>query len=152
VSRTSDNSAVDRDPVSTTERTVRSYLQAFATADADVIAGHVADEFVNEHTSGLGSGCVGKAAYRDRLPAFLADMVDLSYEVEDLVVDGERAAAFYTMTASWQGKVAISIRGVQRFVVRDDLIHRRTDYWDSSVFLTQTDPAARTALERFGVR
>jgi predicted ester cyclase len=136
---------------SATERVVRSYLDAFATADPDTIARHVADDFVNEHTAGLGTGCVGKAAYRKRLPGFLADMVGLRYELEDLVVDADRAAAFYTMTASWHGEVPISIRGVQRFTVRDNLIQQRTDYWDSAVFLVQAVPAVRTALEPFGI-
>jgi predicted ester cyclase len=152
VSEARENSTIEPGAMSAAERVVRSYLQAFAGADADVIAGHVADGFINEHTAGLGTGCVGKAAYRDRLPGFLADMVGLQYEVEDLLIDGERAAAFYTMTASWQGDVPISIRGVQRFVVRNDLIRHRTDYWDSAVFLAQADPAARTALATYGIR
>jgi predicted ester cyclase len=149
VSEARENSVTDSGAMSATERVVRSYLRA--GADADLIAGHVADGFINEHTAGLGTGCVGKAAYRDRLPGFLADMVDLHYEVEDLLIDGERAAAFYTMTASWQGNVPISIRGVQRFVVHDDLIRHRTDYWDSAVFLAQADPAARAAMAAYGI-
>ena len=147
-------SNIERAPaeaMSAVERVVRSYLDAFATADVDLIAGHVADDFVNEHTAGLGSGCVGRAAYRDRLPDFLTDMVGLVYEIEDLVVDGDRAAAFYTMTASWQGTVPISIRGVQRLVVRETRITHRTDYWDSAVFLAQADPAAAAALANFGI-
>jgi len=152
VSEARENSSTDPGAMSATERVVRSYLQAFATADADLIAGHVADGFINEHTAGLGSGCIGRAAYRDRLPGFLADMADLRYEIEDLLIDGERAAAFYTMTASWQGNVPIFIRGVQRFVVSDDLIRHRTDYWDSAVFLAHADPEARTALATYGIR
>jgi ketosteroid isomerase-like protein len=31
----------------------------------------------------------------------------------------------------------IAVRGVMRFVVRDGLIARRTDYWDSLVFQRQ---------------
>lgn len=152
VSTTSKDPHHDREAVTPTERTARSYLEAFATADPDTIAAHVADDFINEHTAGLGTGCAGKAAYRERLPRFLADMVGLRYEIEDLVVDGDTVAAFYTMTASWQGEVPISIRGVQRIVVRDDLIQHRTDYWDSAVFLAQADPTARAALEPFGIR
>jgi ketosteroid isomerase-like protein len=152
VHRTSDNSTPDSpaDPITTS--VIRSYLDAFATGDADRIADHVADDFVNEHTAGLGVGCVGKASYRERLPGFLADMADVRYDIEDLVVDGDRGAAFYTMTASWQGAVPISVRGVQRLVVHDGLISHRTDYWDSAVFLTQADPVARAALAEFGVR
>ena len=32
----------------------------------------VTDDFVNEHTSALGSGCVGKAEYASRVPGFMA--------------------------------------------------------------------------------
>jgi predicted ester cyclase len=152
VSRADDDSRSEGRRESTTEDVVRSYLAAFATADPDTIADHVTDDFVNEHTAGLGTGCTGKTAYRGRLAGFLADMVGLRYEIEDLVVDGERGAAFYKMTASWQGQVPISIRGVQRFVVRDGLICHRTDYWDSAVFLAQADPTAKAALEPFGIR
>jgi predicted ester cyclase len=117
---------------------VRSYLTSFATADPATIAAHVSDGFVNEHTSTLGSSSVGRSAYLERLPNFLADMVDLNYAIEDLVHDGDRVAAFYTMTAKWQGETAISIRGVQRLVVADGLITHRTDYWDSGTFVEQT--------------
>ena len=65
---------------------------------------------------------MGRSANLDRLPGFLGDMVELCYEIEDLVVDGSAVAAFYTMTAKWQGEAPISIRGVQRLVIADGLI------------------------------
>ena len=151
MNRTSDNSASISSRRADTERVVRAYLDAFSTGDADRIAAHVTDDFVNEHTAGLGAGCVGRAVYHERLRGFLADMAGLRYEIEDLLVDGERGAAFYTMTASWQGTVPISIRGVQRLAVHDGLICHRTDYWDSAVFLAQADPAARAALAELGI-
>ncbi len=139
---------------------VASYLASFAGGDPDAIAAHVSEDFVNEHTAALGSGCVGRAAYRERLPAFLADMVGLDYAVEDLVVDTDaaapddagRVAAFYRMTARWQGDAPFTVRGVQRLEVADGLITRRTDYWDSAVFLAQVSPDAAAALAPFGVR
>lgn len=121
---------------------VRSYLGSFADRDPVQIAAHVAVDFVNEHTSTLASGCEGKVAYLERLPGFLADMVDLNYEIEQLVVEGATVAAFYTMTALWQGGAPLRIRGVQRLVVRDGLIAHRTDYWDSQVFLDQTQESS----------
>ena len=66
-------------------------------------------------------------------------------------MEGSEVAAFYTMTARWQGEHPISVRGVQRLVVADGLITHRTDYWDSAVFLTQTSEAARSALTPFGI-
>lgn len=129
----------------------RSYLESFATGSAEAIAAHVSPDFINEHTSALGAGCVGQAEYRQRLVDFLADMVDLRYEIEHLIVENSEVAAFYTMTARWQGEHPISIRGVQRLVVADGLITHRTDYWDSATFLTQSSEPARTALTPFGI-
>lgn len=119
---------------------VRSYLASFDGRDPDRIAAHVSTDFSNEHTAALGSGCIGRAAYLERLPRFLADMTDLHYDVEHLVVEGDSVAVFYTMTARWQGETPIEIRGAQRLEVTNGHIDRRVDYWDSKVFLDQIDP------------
>lgn len=116
---------------------VRSYLASFLSREPAVIAGHVSDDFINEHTSALATGCVGKAAYLERLPAFLGDMAELEYRIEQLIVEGDEVAAFYTMTARWQGESPIEIRGVQRLRVAGGQINHRTDYWDSGTFLAQ---------------
>ncbi len=120
------------------------YLNAFATGDADAVAAFVTDDFVNEHTAALGSGCTGIAEYRQRLPAFLASMPGLAYEVEDVVAEGERVCAAYTLRTTVNER-EIAVRGVMRFVVRDGRIAHRIDYWDSLVFQRQAgltiDPA-----------
>lgn len=114
----------------------RRYLEAFGSDDADAVAALVTDDFVNEHTAALGSGCVGRDEYRRRLPGFLGSMPGLRYEVEDVISDGDRAAASYTLHAVVNGR-PIAVRGMMRFEVRDGLIARRTDYWDSLVFQRQ---------------
>jgi steroid delta-isomerase-like uncharacterized protein len=113
-----------------------SYLLAFGSGDADQVVDCVTDDFVNEHTSALGSGCVGKAEYARRVPGFLASMPELRYEIEDVVADGDRVFAAYTLHARVNDR-AVSVRGAMRFVVRDGLIAHRTDYWDSLVFQRQ---------------
>jgi len=143
--------ALREGPTMTPAETARSYLRAFANGDPVAIADHVSDDFVNEHTAALGSGCVSKDGYLQRLPGFLTDMQDLRYDVEDLIVDGDRVAAFYSMTARWKGGAPIEVRGVQRLEVHEGLIRHRTDYWDSATFLVQADPAARAALGEFGI-
>jgi ketosteroid isomerase-like protein len=60
----------------------------------------------------------------------------LRYEVEDTVSDGDRVVAAYVLTAEVSGR-PIRIRGIMRIWVRDGLIERRVDYWDSKVFLDQ---------------
>ncbi len=112
------------------------YLNAFSTGDPDAVAAFVTDDFVNEHTAALGSGCTGIAEYRQRLPGFLASMPGLKYEVEDLVAEGDRVCAAYTLRTTANDR-PIAVRGVMRFVVRGDRIAHRIDYWDSLVFQRQ---------------
>ena len=119
---------------------VRSYLHSFATGDPDAIAAHVTDEFVNEHTSALGSSCTGRHEYLARLPGFLAAFPGLCYEVERVVVDGDHAVAAYRMTATSEGH-PVDLRGVMVFELDGDRIARRTDYWDSLTYLRQVGQA-----------
>ena len=129
-----------------------SYLAAFGSRDPARIASHVSEDFINRHTSVLGgAGCDGKAAYLERLPGFIASMVDLHYEAERLVADGPDVAAFYTMTGRWQGGAEFSLRGVQHLRIEDGRITQRTDYWDSAGFLAQVDPAAAETLSQLGL-
>jgi ketosteroid isomerase-like protein len=114
----------------------RSYLSSFASGDADLVASHVSEDFINEHTSALGSSCEGRGEYRLRLPGFIASLPGLRYEVEDIVADGDRVVAAYLLTAEVSSR-PIRIRGVMRMWVRDGLIARRVDYWDSKSFLDQ---------------
>jgi steroid delta-isomerase-like uncharacterized protein len=119
-----------------TAAVARSYLDSFASADPDTVAAHVTDDFVNEHTAALSSGCEGKDEYRQRLPGFLASFAGLRYDIEDLVAEDDRAAAAYTMRANYDGH-DIVVRGVMRIVVRDGLVAHRTDYYDARGVLKQ---------------
>lgn len=109
---------------------VRRYLDAFADGDADAIADHVSDAFVNEHRSALGVGCVGRDEYRRRLSGFLTAFPALRYEVLDVLTDGERVVVAYTMHAQPDGRT-IAVPGVMWFDVDDGLITRRVDLFDS---------------------
>jgi predicted ester cyclase len=128
-----------------TRAAVEAYLDALNAGDADRIASRVTDDFENEHTSTLGHGLHGRAAYRERLPSFLEQFSGLHYSVEDLIVDGDRAAVAYRMTCRWQGDGGdrpVSIRGMFRFRVADGLIAHRVDYWDSADFQRQVATSA----------
>lgn len=118
----------------------RAYVESFATGDPDAVAAHVADDFVNDHTSALGSGCAGRDEYRRRLPGFLGGFPGLRYAVEDVIGDGPVVAVPYRMTAS-PPEGDIDLRGVMVIEVRDGLVVRRTDYWDSLTYLRQTGQA-----------
>jgi steroid delta-isomerase-like uncharacterized protein len=126
--------------VSDASAVVLAYLAAFSTGDADTVAAHVSDDFVNDHTSALGSGSVGRDEYRRRLPGFLGAFSDLRYEPEQVIADGTTVAVPYRMTASSDGH-PVDLRGVMVVDVVDGRITRRTDYWDSLTFLRQTGAA-----------
>ena len=53
------------------------------------------------------------------------------------MAEGDKVVAAYVMTATSQGH-PIRLRGVFRFVVRDDAIAHRVDYWDGVTYLRQT--------------
>ena len=117
-----------------------AYVASFASGDPDEIASHVTENFVNEHTAALGSGCQGRDEYRSRLPGFLADFEGLRYEVEDVVADGDRVVVAYRMRATHEGD-PINLRGAFRLHVAGDLVAHRIDYWDALTFLRQTGKA-----------
>jgi steroid delta-isomerase-like uncharacterized protein len=116
---------------------VGDYLGALSRHDVEAVVACVSDGFVNEHTSALGTSSVGRDVYRSRLPGFLAQFDHLAYEVVDVIVEGERAAARYRTTATYEDR-AIDIAGVMLFEIHAGEIVRRTDVWDSLTFLRQT--------------
>ena len=125
-----------------------AYLDALGHDDPEAVAAHVADDFRNEHQSAIGSGCTGRDAYRERLPGFMASFPNREYTVIEAIgpqtdsdgsSDGERAVAVrYRLGADVDGH-RIDIPGVMWFGVRDGLITRRIDTWDSLTFFRQTD-------------
>jgi steroid delta-isomerase-like uncharacterized protein len=128
-------------PASTRD-VVLAYIEAINAGDAEEAATFVTDDFLNEHTSSLGSSLRGRDAYRERLPRFLAQFAGLHYDVEDLVVEDDRAALAYTMTFDWSGDDGtihpVRIRGVFRFRMHGGRIAHRVDYWDGADFKRQT--------------
>lgn len=113
-----------------------AYLAAFATGRPAEITALVTDGFVNEHTSALGSGCVGKTEYSRRVPAFLESMPQLRYEVVDVIADGARVAVAYVLQAHVNGR-DVAVPGMMRFRVEGQYVAHRVDYWDSLVFQRQ---------------
>lgn len=111
-------------------------LASFGTGEPERVVAWVTDGFVNEHTAALGSGCIGRTEYAARVPGFLASMPGLTYEVEDVLADGDRVAVAYMLRTIVNDR-PISVRGVMRFEVAGNLVAHRTDYWDSLVFKRQ---------------
>jgi ketosteroid isomerase-like protein len=123
-----------------TRAAVLGYLEALNSGAPDAIAARVTEDFDNEHTSARGRRVVGRAAYRAALPGFLGAFAGLRYETEELIVDGDRAALGYRMTARMRvdgREVPIAVRGMFRFRVRDGLVAHRVDYWDGEQVAVQ---------------
>jgi ketosteroid isomerase-like protein len=121
---------------------VTGFLSSFTRNDPDYIAGFVAEGFRNVHDSALGSGCVGREEYRRRLPHFLAAFSDRTYSIDD-IVEQQRPSVTdvvvrYRFTATYE-ETPFEIPGVMWFSVRDDVITKRVDTWDSLTFLRQTN-------------
>ena len=127
--------------MSTPIEIVTSYLRTFSRNDPDALAAHVSEGFRNDHNSELGSGCMGRNEYRRRLPHFLAEFQDRTYMIDDIVSQTRESCTEvvvrYRFQATYQGAM-VDIPGVMWFSVRDELITRRIDTWDSMTFLNQT--------------
>ncbi|OHV44744.1 hypothetical protein BCD48_24785 [Pseudofrankia sp. BMG5.36] len=101
--------------------------------DPDAIAACVTVDFRNEHASTHGRGCVGRAAYRERLPGFLAAFPGLRYSPDPdqaPVAAGGRVAMPYVMTAALPAG-PLRLRGLWLLTLRDGRVAARLDYWDS---------------------
>lgn len=118
----------------------RSYLNAFATGDPAIVAGHVTDDFENIQVGLLGTGCSGAETYAGRLAGFLGAFPNLEYAAEELIVDGDKVAATYKMTFTDNGR-PMEIEGVMIMTIRDGKIAVRKDYWDGLSHIKQTVPA-----------
>ena len=122
-----------------------SFLASFDAGDADRIAAHVTEDFVNEHASALGTGCAGRAEYRARLDGFLASMPGLRYVAGDPIVEGARVALPYDLHARGTtpdgADVPVHVRGVMLLRFDGALIAERLDVWDSLTYLRQTGQA-----------
>lgn len=115
-----------------------SYLNSFSSGDPDAIAEHVTDDFQNIQTGALGTACVGADVYRQRLANFLASFENLKYEVEDIIVDGDRVAVAYRMKFTSNNRT-IDISGAMLMTIRDGRIAMRKDYWDGLAYQNQVN-------------
>ena len=143
------------DDIASSEAVARAYLAALGADDPEAIAALVADTFRNEHLSALGEGSTGRAAYRERLPAFLATFPERTYRIVDLaavrrgsrtdvVVRYELHAVHHDASGPDAGEpettpgVPVQVPGIMWLTVADGLVTRRVDCWDALTFLRQT--------------
>ena len=127
-----------------------AYVSALGGTDPDEVTRLVADDFRNEHTAELGTGCVGLDEYARRLPNFFAMFPNRNYEIEETAVGAivdtasrrdavaAEVVVRYRFGADVHG-TRIDIPGVMWISVgADGLINRRLDCWDSLTYYRQT--------------
>lgn len=117
----------------TPTETCLAYLRAYATGDVDQVVQWVTEDYVNDHTTSLGKSFTSRDVFRQELERFIQAMPGMHYDVEHTITEGDRVAIAYTMRARPRGRF-VSLRGTMHFEVRDGLIAKRTDYWDSATF------------------
>jgi len=126
-------------------RVALDYVAALGGTDPAHVAELVSEDFRNEHHAELGSGCVGREEYSRRLPGFFATFPNRRYEVTETAVgslvgdarDGSEVVVRYRFGADVES-TRIDIPGVMWISVRDGLVARRLDCWDSLTYHRQT--------------
>ncbi|MFK8023379.1 MAG: nuclear transport factor 2 family protein [Ilumatobacter sp.] len=121
------------------------YLAALGGDDPSHVAELVSTDFRNEHVAEIASGCVGRDEYETRLPGFFATFPNRRYEVVETSVgslvddsrDGSEVIVRYRFGADVEG-IRLDIPGVMWISVRDGLVIRRLDCWDSLTYHRQT--------------
>lgn len=133
------------DRVRTDVSVALDYVAALGGTDPAQVAELVSDDFRNDHLAELGSECAGREEYSRRLPGFFATFANRRYEVTETVIgtlvgdtrDGSEIVVRYRFGADVEG-TRIDIPGVMWISVRDGLVTRRLDCWDSLTYHRQT--------------
>ena len=107
-----------------------AYIDALNAHSVEQVSACVAEDFFNEHTAAMGVSVRGRVAYETALDRFFTEFPDVAYEIEDILVDGHRAAVPYVFHAT-VGGTPVRIRGIFRFEIDNGIISHRVDYWDS---------------------
>ena len=124
--------AVEQNPVGTDQMTrllIDRFNGAFNRHDADALASLLTDDTVFEDTSPAPDGrrVEGKAAVVDFWREWFARNADAVFEVEDMIVTGDRAVVCWVYRKSRNGQ-PWHLRGVDLFTVRDGKVAAKLAY------------------------
>ena len=119
------------------EQMIRSYYEAWAKHNPEEIAAFFTEDAVFEDLA-FGVQFDGHAGVGQFAAITFQGAPDFTIEVEDVVVDGDRAAATWIMRGTHQGDMpgfaadgkAFEIRASSRIIMRDGKIQRMVDYWN----------------------
>lgn len=81
---------------------------------------------------------IGRAGVQRMFEAYYQAFPDLEIRPDDIMVDGERVALFWTAYATHRGPILnippsgrrVTARGVNRLVLRDGKVHESLTIWD----------------------
>jgi ketosteroid isomerase-like protein len=122
----------------TAKELVTGYLSSFESADPEMIASHVAEDFENDQVGVLGTPCRGREVYQQRLAGFLNSFKKLRYSIEEMITEDDRVAVSYVMYAE-DNNQPIEIRGVMIIFINEGQISKRSDYWDGLSYQQQME-------------
>jgi len=113
--------------------TMRTVYDLINGGDIDGFGGLIADDFV-EHEE-MGDAAAGKAGVLEFFRGLRAAFPDLRMDVEDLIVDGDKAVARFRFTGTHQGEFmgipatrrTVDIRGID--IMRFDTAGLACEHW-----------------------
>jgi ketosteroid isomerase-like protein len=112
-----------------TRATIDNFNEAFNRHDADALAKFLSDDTVFEDTSPAPDGrrVEGKAAVTDFWRGWFARNADARFEVEEMIVSGNRATVLWIYHKQRNGQ-PWHLRGVDVFTVRDGKVAAKLAY------------------------
>jgi steroid delta-isomerase-like uncharacterized protein len=125
------------------ERFLRQYAQGWIDRDPSTLASQYAEDAVVESlTHGR---LTTREAIRAACATWFEALPDLRFIRDDLIVEGDRAAVFFTSTGTHTGPFAsipasgrrMEIRGVFVMTFRDGLIAHEKRFYDSTSLFVQ---------------
>ena len=89
----------------TTEETIRSVVEAYSRGDVDAVNGYLHDNvryciLTNPDTSPFKADCAGRGGFWSAVQKIQDELVIDRYELEDIIVSGDRAATHITVGAT----------------------------------------------------
>lgn len=116
---------------------VQNLIDAWNAHDPDRIAAFYAPDYVGVDI-GQPQPQNGPREIRAITAYYFRAFPDLSIHLDDLIVDGDKAALIWTWTGTQRGTFmripatgrAVAIRGSTTLTFKDGLIHRSTRIWD----------------------
>lgn len=127
-----------------TRELIEKWIAAFQSCDADAVIACYADDAVN-HQVAAGEPARGKEQIAADTRAFFAAFPDAWSRVENIIVDGDRAAWEWigggTFTGEFNGLAptgkSFEMHGCGFFTFRDGLIVLQRGYWDKESWFGQ---------------